>query len=359
MYAWMMRLKQPDGSFVVHEHGEIDVRASYCVVAVASMLGIATPALLSGAGAFIASCQTYEGGFAALSGASYSYDGAALVPAVPVPLQAPQGEAHGGYSFCALAAHEQLHHVDAALAPPLNVPALVRWSASLQGGAIEGGGCRGRTNKLVDGCYGWFSGGGLMTLVESTVQAADAGKAAADAAPSPSPSPAGAPAADGAAATRGSAEAAADDASSDDDSWHTDGSAASSSASLPPSLLHRAALRHYILCVAQEPRGGLVDKPGKRPDAYHTCYNLSGLSLCEHRVARQASALDAALAVYDARAQAPDAFQRACFGASLAWAAPEASASASASVRPTHPVFNVALDHAARFLTHMYVDRVG
>lgn len=25
--------------------------------------------------------------------------------------------------------------------------------------AIEGGGFRGRTNKLVDGCYGWWGGG--------------------------------------------------------------------------------------------------------------------------------------------------------------------------------------------------------
>jgi prenyltransferase beta subunit len=32
----------------------------------------------------------------------------------------------------------------------------------------------------------------------------------------------------------------------------------------------------------QDPRGGLVDKPGKSRDFYHTCYGLSGLSVAQH-----------------------------------------------------------------------------
>ena len=32
----------------------------------------------------------------------------------------------------------------------------------------------------------------------------------------------------------------------------------------------------------QDPRGGLVDKPGKTRDFYHTCYALSGLSVAQH-----------------------------------------------------------------------------
>lgn len=28
--------------------------------------------------------------------------------------------------------------------------------------------------------------------------------------------------------------------------------------------------------------GGLIDKPGKNPDCYHTCYALSGLSVAQH-----------------------------------------------------------------------------
>lgn len=42
------------------------------------------------------------------------------------------------------------------------------------------------------------------------------------------------------------------------------------------------ALQEYILLLAQAPNGGLRDKPGKGPDAYHTCYNLSGLSSAQH-----------------------------------------------------------------------------
>ena len=32
----------------------------------------------------------------------------------------------------------------------------------------------------------------------------------------------------------------------------------------------------------QELDGGLRDKPGKSRDYYHTCYCLSGLSVCQH-----------------------------------------------------------------------------
>lgn len=45
------------------------------------------------------------------------------------------------------------------------------------------------------------------------------------------------------------------------------------------------ALQEYVLLLAQAPGGGLRDKPGKGPDAYHTCYNLSGLSSSQHRMA--------------------------------------------------------------------------
>nr|GFD58394.1 protein farnesyltransferase subunit beta [Tanacetum cinerariifolium] len=41
-------------------------------------------------------------------------------------------------------------------------------------------------------------------------------------------------------------------------------------------------LGRYILAAAQDKKGGLRDKPGKRSDAYHTCYNLAGLSAAQH-----------------------------------------------------------------------------
>lgn len=38
-----------------------------------------------------------------------------------------------------------------------------------QASAAEGGGFRGRTNKLVDGCYGWWVGG-LFAVLEGLVR---------------------------------------------------------------------------------------------------------------------------------------------------------------------------------------------
>ncbi|WFD19917.1 protein farnesyltransferase [Malassezia caprae] len=314
IYAWMLRLKQPDGSFLVHEQGEIDVRATYCVVVVATLLGLATDELLEGAASFVASCQTYEGGFAALSTPSYRFDGHGVRPAGPVALQAPQGEAHGGYAYCALASYVHLAQVGVPGVPPVHVPRLVRWATSLQGAPIEGGGFRGRTNKLVDGCYGWFCGGGLHTLLEELATT--------------------------------STERAATPRSAD--SWET--------LPEPRELLDREALATYVLAVAQAPRGGLRDKPDKRPDAYHTCYNLSGLSLCEHRVRVSDEALAAAAAAYEALVP-PDrrtARAQACFAHTLAWSAP----ARSARVAATHPVLNVRLSRVAPVLTHMYAHSV-
>lgn len=46
-----------------------------------------------------------------------------------------------------------------------------------------------------------------------------------------------------------------------------------------PMLLDTAMLERYILLCAQDIHGGLRDKPSKSRDFYHTCYNLSGLSI--------------------------------------------------------------------------------
>lgn len=143
-------------------------------------------------------------------------------------------------------------------------------------------------------------------------------------------------------------------------SWSTETDVASSSAI---TLLHRDALRTYIQVVAQVPRGGLRDKPGKRPDAYHTCYNLCGLSMCEHRLRWSAEAASRAEQVYDAQVlpgmkqDSPglDASHRACFVQSLAWSDTIASTTTERpSVEATHPIYNVGLAHVARMMTHMY-----
>ncbi|KAI3626077.1 hypothetical protein CBS9595_001438 [Malassezia furfur] len=309
MYAWMLRLKQPDGSFLVHEQGEIDVRATYCVLVVASLLGLVTDELLDGVGDYLASCQTYEGGFAAMSCAEYMVNDGVVHPLGVVRDQPAQGEAHGGYAFCALASHA--HLVQLGRAGRVDVQALLRWSTSLQGTAYEGGGFRGRTNKLVDGCYGWFCGGGLMTCLEGLLLPP-------------------------------TAEASADD-DDGDGSWD-------SVSDHDEDLYDRHALQTYILAVAQLDTGGLCDKPGKRPDAYHTCYNLSGLSMTQHRV-RPSTAAAARAAQACGRT---GALQRSVYAQSLAWVPSDGGSAPGDAVGVTHPVFNVAVRHVERLMSHCY-----
>ncbi|XP_045528587.1 protein farnesyltransferase subunit beta isoform X3 [Pieris brassicae] len=47
-------------------------------------------------------------------------------------------------------------------------------------------------------------------------------------------------------------------------------------------LFNQGALQEYIIVCCQSPEGGLIDKPGKPRDIYHTCYTLSGLSVAQH-----------------------------------------------------------------------------
>lgn len=182
MYNFLLSVKQPDGSFIMHKGGEVDVRCvpihsllpparltrlsslsgCYCALTIATLLNILTPQLAANTSAFIASCQTYEGG---LASSSHPFTSSNLTP--------PLGEAHGGYTFCAVASWAMLrpfaNEKSPAFVPPpstsprkkkeLNLKSLMRWSSSVQAMPIEGGGFRGRTNKLVDGCYSWWCGG--------------------------------------------------------------------------------------------------------------------------------------------------------------------------------------------------------
>ncbi|KAA8583034.1 hypothetical protein FQN60_015580 [Etheostoma spectabile] len=130
-----MSVKQPDGSFVMHVGGEVDVRSAYCAASVASLTNIITPKLFEDTTNWILSCQNWEGG---LSG----------VPGL---------EAHGGYTFCGTAALVILgkEHM-------LDLKALLRWVVSRQM-RFEGG-FQGRCNKLVDGCYSFWQAGLLPLL---------------------------------------------------------------------------------------------------------------------------------------------------------------------------------------------------
>ena len=134
-------------------------RGIYCLLIVALLLDLLTPELVSGTAAFIASCQTYEGGF---SSASRPYFSGGILAAERPSL----GEAHGGYTFCALASWVLLQPYISKdeNAPRVDLHRLLRWLVHMQGLEIELGGFKGRTNKLVDGCYSWWVGGAFALL---------------------------------------------------------------------------------------------------------------------------------------------------------------------------------------------------
>lgn len=135
---------------------------------------------------------------------------------------APSNEAHGAYAFCALACLSIIDAPHISIPKHLDVDALLRWLTGIQ--VTPEGGFAGRANKLVDACYSHWVGG-----CWSLIQAALAGSA---------------------------------------------------HASKARDLWNREALIRYLLCCGQQPgkKGGMRDKPSMRPDAYHTCYSLAGLS---------------------------------------------------------------------------------
>lgn len=83
-------------------NGEMDMRGSYCALVCADVCDLieGNEELTRGMGDFIASCQTYEGGIAC----------------------GPFGEAHGGYTFCGLAAMILLGEQD-----KLDLPKCLEW----------------------------------------------------------------------------------------------------------------------------------------------------------------------------------------------------------------------------------------
>lgn len=199
LYSFLRRMKQPDGSFIMHEGGEADVRGAYCALSVAKLTNIFTPSLFEGTAEWVIKCQTYEGGFGGVPGM----------------------EAHGGYTFCGFAALVFLERETLC-----NLRNLLRWLVNRQM-RFEGG-FQGRTNKLVDGCYSFWQGGAFPLLHKVLF------------------------------------------------------SLGKESLSMESWLFDQDALQEYILICCQDPSGGLIDKPGKHRDYYHTCYLLSGLSVAQH-----------------------------------------------------------------------------
>ncbi|ETE72721.1 Protein farnesyltransferase subunit beta [Ophiophagus hannah] len=141
LLEYLYSLKQPDGSFIMHIGGEVDVRSAYCAASVASLSNIITQSLFEKTAEWIARCQNWEGGIGGVPGM----------------------EAHGGYTFCGLAALVILKNEQV-----LNLKSLLHWVTSRQM-RFEGG-FQGRCNKLVDGCYSFWQAG-LLPLLHRALHA--------------------------------------------------------------------------------------------------------------------------------------------------------------------------------------------
>lgn len=137
----------------------------------------------------------------------------------------PGTEAHGGYTFCGFAALVILESFNM-----LDMDKLMRWSCNRQM-RLEGG-FQGRTNKLVDACYSFWQGGVFPLIHCAITNIGDINQ----------------------------------EILKSQKGW----------------LYDEVALQHYILLCCQSTLGGIIDKPGKGPDYYHTCYGLSGLTSSQH-----------------------------------------------------------------------------
>lgn len=144
----------------------------------------------------------------------------------------PGHEAHGGYAFCALAALCLLSKENLC-----DIKSLLRWTVNRQM-RLEGG-FQGRTNKLVDGCYSFWQAG-AMPMIQGILSKNDESSVMTEI-----------------------------------DSW----------------LFNSRALQEYILIYCQSPNGGLIDKPGKTKDLYHTCYTLSGLSIAQNQPSKTSGSI--------------------------------------------------------------------
>nr|BAN21117.1 protein farnesyltransferase beta subunit [Riptortus pedestris] len=201
LLEFLRRLRVGDGSFYMHNGGEIDMRSVYCAISVAKLTNVFSDELFKGSAEWIVRCQTYEGGFSGTPGM----------------------EAHGGYTFCGFAALHLLNSHNMC-----DVKALLRWLTNRQM-SFEGG-FQGRTNKLVDSCYSFWQAGAIA-LINLRLLSDELSKKYLNT-----------------------------------DTW----------------LFNCNLLQEYVLICCQHKNGGLIDKPGKRRDAYHTCYSLSGLSLAQN-----------------------------------------------------------------------------
>lgn len=244
----------------MHHDGEVDVRATFCICAVASLLNIFTDDLKYGMMEHIVSCQTYEGGFGGEPGV----------------------EAHGGYTFCALSALHMLIKDSSSFISlkdsGVDTESLEDWLVRRQMG-YEGG-FNGRTNKLVDGCYTFWVGGAIAILDlnrNPPIQQSSSSSSPDNNCPYAK--------FDSGVYVNGSDpfQVQRPYYSEEEKISHVEHTSNKNNIDFAGNLtFDQELLQRYTLLCAQDPNGGLRDKPSKGRDFYHSCYNLSGLSVSQH-----------------------------------------------------------------------------
>jgi prenyltransferase beta subunit len=65
LQRFLFHMRQEDGSFIMHDDGEVDIRGAYCAMVCAVLTNTFSEELFSQTANWISSCQTYEGGFSA------------------------------------------------------------------------------------------------------------------------------------------------------------------------------------------------------------------------------------------------------------------------------------------------------
>lgn len=230
MWHWLGTVKQADGGFRMAVGAEEDIRGAYCAMTVIALLNLPLE-LPQESPAQAAGLNTFTDRLGEWVGRCQTYEGGIA--------GAPSNEAHGAYAFCALACLSILDAPHKSIPKYLDVQALASCLASLQ--TMPEGGFAGRTNKLVDACYSHWVGG-CWALLHAALSGS------------------------------GSKLAKTDD------------------------LWSRKGLIRYLLCCCQQPgkKGGMRDKPSTRPDGYHTCYSLAGLSAAQNHYSydREGEAVD-------------------------------------------------------------------
>ena len=117
-------------SFKLSQNGEVDIRNIYTALVSHELFQLGEKeSIFEGCVEYILACQSYEGG---------------LGPH-------PGREAHGGYTYCGVAALSLLDSLHL-----LDINRLLRWLTNRQ--MYYEGGFSGRTNKIVDSCYTFWQG---------------------------------------------------------------------------------------------------------------------------------------------------------------------------------------------------------